>query len=185
MKSATILTILLASICLIAEPAVAFEDGPDSLNLGKATIVKNGAGSRQKMFLSLYDCTLYLNQKSKDAKAIVAADQTMAVRIEVTSRFVSQAKLVSALKDGFNASTGGNTKAIAAKINTFEACFSEPIKMNDVFILAHVPGIGVVVYKNNNQKGVIAGLDFKKALFGIWVGDTPVDGDLKKALLGK
>ena len=185
MKSATILTVLFALISLTVQPAAAFEEGPDSLKLGEATIVKNGSGSRQKAFLSLYDCTLYLNQKSHDAKAIIAADQTMAIRIEVTSRFVSQAKMVSALKDGFNASTGGNTKAIAAQIKSFEACFSDPIKMNDVFILAHSPGTGVVVYKNNTQKGVVAGLDFKKALFGIWIGDTPADSALKKAMLGK
>jgi hypothetical protein len=32
---------------------------------------------------------------------------------------------------------------------------------------------------------VIAGLDFKQALYGIWLGNKPVQASLKKALLGK
>jgi hypothetical protein len=32
---------------------------------------------------------------------------------------------------------------------------------------------------------MIPGLDFKKALFGIWLCDNPADKDLKLKLLGK
>ena len=41
------------------------------------------------------------------------------------------------------------------------------------------------MYKNGNKKGSIAGLEFKKALFGIWLGDKPADDDLKTGMLGK
>ena len=34
------------------------------------------------------------------------------------------------------------------------------------------------------KKGVIEGYDFKKALFGIWLGDNPADEGLKEGLLG-
>jgi hypothetical protein len=32
---------------------------------------------------------------------------------------------------------------------------------------------------------VIQGLDFKKALFGIWLGKKPAQNDLKALMLGK
>ena len=44
---------------------------------------------------------------------------------------------------------------------------------------------GVVVYKNGSKKGSIDGHDFKRALFGIWLGDKPADDDLKAGMLGK
>ena len=62
--------------------------------------------------------------------------------------------------------------------------FSDAIKVGDKFILVYVPEKGVVFYKNGEKKGVIEGYDFKKALFGIWLGDNPVDEGLKKGLLG-
>ena len=41
------------------------------------------------------------------------------------------------------------------------------------------------VYKNGAKKGSIDGHDFKKALFGIWLGKKPADDDLKEGMLGK
>jgi hypothetical protein len=34
-------------------------------------------------------------------------------------------------------------------------------------------------------KGTIAGYDFKKSLFSIWLGSKPADENLKKGMLGK
>jgi hypothetical protein len=48
-----------------------------------------------------------------------------------------------------------------------------------------VPGKGVESYKNGTLQGTIEGMDFKKALFGIWLGNKPADDDLKAAMLGK
>jgi hypothetical protein len=34
-------------------------------------------------------------------------------------------------------------------------------------------------------KGTIKGLDFKKAVFSIWLGEKPADSKLKKKMLGE
>ena len=61
----------------------------------------------------------------------------------------------------------------------------DKIVEKDVFNLVFNPkDKSVWVYKNDVLKGKIDGLDFKKALFGIWIGDDPVDETLKKELLG-
>ncbi len=186
MKPSMITVVLLFVLSTIAQPAQALEDGgPKTLKLGENKITKNGFGTREKMFLSLYEGTLYLKEKSSDAKAIIAANEAMAVRIKITSRFVSQQKMVDALNDGFQAATGGNTESLKSEIQSFRGMFADPIKMKDVFILAYIPDKGVIVYKNNKKKGTVAGLEFKKALFGIWLGDKTIDKGLKKGMLGK
>ena len=38
--------------------------------------------------------------------------------------------------------------------------------------------------KNDELKGTVPGIDFKIALFGIWLSNNPVDEQLKKDLLG-
>ncbi len=52
--------------------------------------------------------------------------------------------------------------------------------------MSTVPGKGTEVYVNDQLKGTIAGQEFKKVLFSIWLGDKPPVGEgLKKQLLGK
>jgi hypothetical protein len=186
MKPSVLLVVLGVLCCLLVQTneIQAFDGAPATLKIGETEVARNGIGTRSKMMLSLYECALYLPEKSNDSEAILASDQPMAVRIEVTSRFVSQAKMLSALKDGFQASTGGDTSAIEAEIKKFGDCFSAPINMGDVFVLAYTPSTGMVVYKNNQRQGAIGGLEFKKAVMGIWLGKKPIDAHLKTAMLG-
>lgn len=89
------------------------------------------------------------------------------------------------IHEGFEKSTNGNMAPLKDKIDDFISVFREEIKVNDEFDLVYVPKEGVKILKNNQQKKVIAGLDFKNALFGIWLGNNPVDTDLKQKLMGK
>ena len=51
--------------------------------------------------------------------------------------------------------------------------------------MVYLPKEGVKVYKNNKLLGTIEGMEFKRALFGIWLSKKPADKDLKQAMLGK
>lgn len=185
MKSGIVLIASALVLSLFVPTVEAVEGGgPATLSIGQTELAKNGVGTRSKMMLSLYECSLYLPQKSNDSVAILDSEQPMAVRIEITSRFVSQSKMIASLNDGFRQSTGGRTDSIAADIKKFSDCFSDPIKMGDVFILAYAPGTGVIVSKNNQPKGTVGDQAFKKALMGIWLGSNPVDKNLRTALLG-
>ena len=44
---------------------------------------------------------------------------------------------------------------------------------------------GPRVTKNGTVKGTIPGIEFKKALFSIWLGTPPVQESLKAEMLGK
>lgn len=171
------------AIALAAEPARA--EMPGRLNVGGYQLTLNGSGSRTKSLIQLYEAGLYLPSKTANAANIVAADVPMAIRIQITSIFVSQESLVAALNDGFHKSTGGNTASMQSEIHAFRQYFSEKITKGDMFEIAYIPTDGIVVKKNGRQKGIIKGLAFKRAVFGIWLSHSPADADLKDALLGK
>ena len=159
---------------------------PNSVNFGNQDLKLNGAGIRKKaMVLKLYSGGLYLAKKSSDAKSIINADETMAIKLVITSSFVSSEAMSEAVEEGFDASTGGNTAPLASKIKKFIGFFSDEIVEDDMFDITYQTGVGSVVYKIGKEVGIVEGLVFKKALFGIWLGNDPADSKLKKGMLGK
>ena len=157
---------------------------PETVTFESQKLVYNGAGVRKKAWFKLYSGGLYLMKKSSDAKDIVAADESMAIKLHITSRMISSSKMINAVDEGFENSTNGNTAPIASEIEKFKGFFNDEINDGDIFDIAYIKGTGVVVYKNGTKKGTISGLNFKKALFGIWLSEKPADSKLKDGMLG-
>ncbi len=128
---------------------------------------------------------LYLKEKSPDSKAIIEADEPMAIRLHIVSSMVTSKKMEKAWREGFEKATGGNIEPIKVQIEELISVFREEIKENDSYDLIYVPGKGVQVSKNSEFRTTIGGLPFKKALFGIWLSDKPAQKSLKKAMLGE
>jgi hypothetical protein len=173
---------LLSTSFLVADTTAA--DLPAQVKVGSEVLSLNGTGVRKKSFLSLYTAGLYLKEKSASASGIIRANEPMSIRIKITSKFVSRDNLTSALKEGFQSSTNGRTESIREEIQSFTGFLSGDIEMGDVFDLVYVPGTGVVVLKNGKRRGTVGDLEFKQALFGIWLSNQPADSNLKKGLLG-
>jgi hypothetical protein len=95
---------------------------------------------------------------------------------------VTKDKFNESVTEGFSKSSHGS--ATAEQQKTFKACFSSEIKNKDNILLIYRPGKGVQVMINDVYKGVVEGLNFKKALWAIWLGDKPADAKLKKKMLG-
>ncbi|MBP8650899.1 MAG: chalcone isomerase family protein [Deltaproteobacteria bacterium] len=157
---------------------------PESITAGGSDLVLNGAGIRSKFGLKLYVGSLFLPQKSNDAQAIMAADEPMAIRLNIISGMITSEKMEDATREGFENATKGNIAPIKSEIESFIAVFKEPIKEGDTFDLVYVPAKGVEVYKNGEAKSVVGNLEFKKALFGIWLCDKPAQKSLKEGMLG-
>ena len=158
---------------------------PRKIEVQNKTMQLNGAGGRSKMWLEVYVQALYLSQLSQDPKFIIDSDTEMAIRIEITSSMVSSNKLTKAMNAGFEKSAGSNLEELRPRIEQFKTLLSDPITEKDVFVLWYNPFDQTVnVIKNEVVKGKVPGFDFKKALFGIWLSDKPVDEALKKHLLG-
>ncbi len=158
---------------------------PAKLKTATGELALNGGGVRKKAFFKVYVMGLYLNEKSKDAATILKSNEEMAARLQITSGVVSSSNMSSAIKEGFEKSLKGNVAPLQSKIDAFIGIFSkDEIKEGDVFILDYVPGVGVKSFKNGKLLSTVEGEDFRKALFGIWLGEDPVDAGLKAGILG-
>jgi Chalcone isomerase-like len=157
---------------------------PDTLKAGGQDLVFNGGDKRTKFMMKVYVAALYLKQKGSDAQKIIDADEPMSIRLQITSGLVSPDKMKTAIDEGFENSTGGNIAPIKAKIDAFTSAFKD-LSNGIVYDYTYVPGKGVEIYKNGQMVSTIQGLDFKKALFGIWLSNKPAQESLKEKMLGK
>lgn len=186
MKKITLILIALMGISFAsAQTKVGGVNIPGQVTFEGEEMMLNGAGVREKLWIDMYAGGLYLQTKSNNAPEIVNADKPMAIKLHIVSKLITSNRMVDAVNEGFESATGGNTGAISSKIDTFKGFFLAEIKKNDVFDLVYIPSKGVTVYKNDKLSGTIEGMDFKKALFGIWLSNRPADDDLKDAMLGK
>ncbi|MCU4188223.1 chalcone isomerase family protein [Flavobacterium sp. HXWNR29] len=181
----TFLVLIATTLTVNAQKTVSGVKVDEKLSLEGQSLVLNGAGTREKMWIDLYVGSLYLPKKSSSAKDIMDSKDAGAIKLNIISGMITSDKMISAINEGFENSTGKKTAPLKAKIDKFKGFFKEEIKKGDVFIIMNVPNEGVVVFKNGVKKGTIEGHDFKKALFGIWLCDKPADADLKSAMLGK
>jgi len=149
-------------------------------------LVLNGAGVRVKAFvLKLYVGGLYTTTKATNGMAVVNADQPMAITLDILSTLVTQDNMKEAITDGFEDSlSDAERKKLQPKIDKFIGFFNEEIVEGNEFQISYVPGKGTMAHKNGKLLGTIDGLDFKKGLFGIWLGEDPADNSLKSSMLG-
>ncbi len=158
---------------------------PNNVSFEGEKLVLNGVGVREKFWMDMYAGALYLNSKSSDAKSIINAKDPMAIKLHMVSSLITSEKMIDAVNEGFENSTNGKTSAISSEIAKFKAFFSDEINKEDVFDIVYIPAKGVLVFKNGKELGSIKGMEFKKALFGIWLSDKPADKKLKQGMLGK
>jgi hypothetical protein len=158
---------------------------PDSFNAGGTNLILNGAGIRKKGgLIKVYSGALYLKAKSGNAAQIIAADEPMVIRMHFL-RTGDSATIQNAWSEGYKNNAGASYDAIKPKIKEFNSFFSDKVMNNNTYDVVYVPGKGVTVKINGVDKGTIAGLDFKKATFAIWLGSKPADDSLKEGMLGK
>jgi hypothetical protein len=156
----------------------------ESLTQENTTLNLQGAGVRDKFFIDLYVAGLYTQTSNTNAASLIQEDAPMALTLHITSSLISSEKMEEATREGFENATHHNTQPLHDQIETFINVFKEPIQQNDVYTLVYLPVQGVRIYKNGTLKQTIAGLAFKQALFGIWLGEKPAQESLKQALLG-
>lgn len=184
MKKIRILIITLITIVSAqAQTKVGDATLPNTIKFNGENLIINGAGLREKLFFDIYAGGLYLKQKNNKA-AVAELDETMAVKVHILSGMMTRKKMASALRSGFIKSTNNNTALLQDRIEKFIGFVSEEIEVGQVFDMVYEKGKGSVLYKNGVEKGFVEGLDFKKALFNIWLGNDPVDKGLKNEMLG-
>ena len=157
---------------------------PDQINYQGSTITKNGQGTRIIFFMKVYEGSLYLETKNSNAQEIISMDAPMAIRLDVTSEMVTAEAMKKALSEGLEKSTGNNTDSINKEIIQLSSSFNSAVSSGDYYEFIYLPDLGTHVLKNSELVELIKGIEFKKAFFGIFLSDDPIQKNLKKAMLG-
>lgn len=165
-------------------------DMEESLKLEANDLVLNGAGIRTKflgvMDKQIYVAGLYLTVKNSDFQKIIDMDENMAIRIKITSKLITSERFKEACEEGFNRTLNGNTASMRSKIDLAYTAFDQKFNVGDVYDIVYEKGKGTTFNKNGIAITTVDGLDFKKALFGIWIIDNPShkNEDLRNGMLG-
>jgi hypothetical protein len=155
--------------------------------VGGAALQLNGAGVRTRVIVKVYVAGLYVPAKANSAAALLAQKGPRRVAITML-RNVDADTFAGALTEGLQKNlSDAQFAGFKAQIDTLTANFKAAgeAKKGDVIHLDFAPDAGTRVVVNGKAQGsAIAGEDFYTALLRIWLGDKPVDGDLKKGLVG-
>jgi hypothetical protein len=184
MKRWLALTLLLWALPVLALE-VAGVNVADKTKVGASELLLNGAGIRTRVVFKVYVGALYLTEKKSGAAEALA--QKGAKRVALTMlRELSAQRLNEAFEKGIQANhSAAELEALKPRIAELLSLFTDA-KKGDVILLDFLPESGTVVNVNGQAKGKpIPGEDFYRALLRIWLGDKPVDGDLKKGMLGQ
>ena len=160
---------------------------PDKISLDTTSLFLNGTGVRNKFHLKVYVAALYLPSKSNNPEEIMNKNEPQAIVLHITSILMTSGNMSKYISEGFYRSTGGKVAPIQKQIDLALSIFNaEPVSKFDKFELFYLPEEnGVKAYKNGKFLSFIpGGLEFKKAMLGIWLSNDPVDEDLKIGILG-
>ncbi len=148
----------------------------------------NGAGVRRKLLVAkVYVIGLYLSQKKTASDAVLADPGPKRLAMHILQKEVTADQLIASLNDGLAANNQPPELApLEQRIRDLAAMMREVGRITEggVVLLDYLPGIGTRVTINGVVRRTIPGEDFHRALMRIWLGDRPVDGRLKRTLLG-
>jgi len=179
---------LAAALLAITADAGAAEVGgvklDDRASVGGQELVLNGAGVRTRAVFKVYVGSLYVPVKTTAASAVLASVPRR-VRLDLL-RNLSGDQLVDALVDGLKENNAAaELEAVKPQVDELVRIMKGfgDVKEGAVITLDYVDG-ATRIAQDGAAKGSVPGEAFNRALMRIWLGERPVQGDLKKAMLG-
>lgn len=157
---------------------------PDTMQVAGKTLALNGAGLRKRVFIKVYVGGLYLEARSGDPEAIVAADAPKAVRMHFL-RGVEKEKVLGAFREGFEKNSKATAAAAASRLEAVDKVLPAELKEGQVLVVTYAPGTGSTVGVEGGASATVEGKEFADALFRNWLGKEPADEGLKEGMLGK
>ncbi len=181
--SAVVLSLTLALPALAKEKEVAGVKYPETVTVEGKELKLNGVGLRTKVVFKVYAAGLYLESPTKDAAQVISSDQIKQVRMTML-RELEKEKITDAISEGVERNSKAQLAALKQRLDTFNAAIPD-LKKGDALVITYMPGKGTQVKSKSGQEISIEGKDFADALFSVWFGKKPADGDLKDGMLGK
>jgi long-chain acyl-CoA synthetase len=177
-----ITALLLASGALAADVGGVKLD--DKVSVGGHELTLNGAGIRTRAIFKVYVGSLYLPAKASSLDAVLAKSPRR-IQLDLL-RDLSGDQLAEAVNDGLaDNNSPAEVEAVKAQTAEFIGLLKSmgALKEGSVVTLDFIDGATRIGF-DGAAKGSVAGEAFNRALTRIWLGDKPVQADLKKAMLG-
>ena len=181
------MVIRLLLLLALAAPAYAAEVAgvkiDDKARVADTELSLSGAGLRKRVFFQVYAIGLYVRDRKADP---ISQPGPKRVQIHML-RDVGADTFNEALADGIKANhTEAEAKALEPRVKALGATIAEIKEAKKGMTIAlDWNGSATQVLVDGKAIGrPIEGEDFYRALLRIWLGDRPVQDDLKKALLG-
>jgi len=175
-------------VCAVEIDGVKIEDKV-TLGAGGPQLVLNGAGVRHKFaFVKVYVGSLYLTQKKSDSEDVFKDPGAKRVAMHVLTNELTAKDLIASMNNALAANLSPHELALIEKrirdLNTVMSSL-KTISKGSVVQLDYIPETGTHVVVEGKERITIPGEDFFRAMLHIWIGNKPVDGRLRDAMLGK
>jgi hypothetical protein len=158
----------------------------DRTQVESREVVLNGAGVRKRFIFKVYVLGLYLPEKRADAAGVMQLAGPKRAAIHML-RDVGAEQFTEALVEGLRANhSAADFGKLEPRVKQLADTMAEVKEAKKGMALAlDWTGSETRLLVNGTPAGKpIAGEDFYRALLRIWLGEHPVQEDLKKALLG-
>ena len=163
-----------------------------AMNVGGTELIKRGTGARKILGMAMYDATLYVAPALQKAggRDIVMAEQPMTVVLRITNPMISKDMFTKSVRKGFakSAAAGYTTDKAEYYLSLYNGI---EIRKGSVFQHDYDPQkkLFTLIYTTpegvKKVLGVVPGLQFKAAIYGMWLGSNPTSEDLRDGMLGK
>jgi hypothetical protein len=188
-----VLATLAASLALAVLPAAAGATEFEGLRFDDAARVAgkelqlNGTALRSGLLLKGYVAALYLPEKARNATVVLGTSGTKRLQFRML-REVDPNVFARAMQKGMRENHSElQMQMLSARLVQFERTIDQvgTARRGDVINLDFSPDAGTVVAINGTPRGrPIPGEDFYQAVLRVFLGEHPVDRDVKRGLLG-
>jgi hypothetical protein len=159
-------------------------DYPAEIQVERLVLKLWGAGLREKWFFDIYTMGAYSESGNCSAQALMAADETKYIRIDLL-REVSSAKMARALRKAFRKNLPTDSSAnLKAQVEAFLSYFGQDLAQGVTIELTYVPETGTTMKQNGEQSGeIVVGTAFAQALWSCYFSSKTCCKSLKSQIL--
>lgn len=153
-----------------------------TIEVQKNRLYLNGVAlMKYLIFVEAYAGALYLPKNADGAQALddIMKRLELEYRVAITADDFARATRQK-IKETVSSS---NFIRLLPKIESLNRLY-QSVRPGDRYALTYVPGEGTQLNYNSTLLGSIEGADFANALFGIWIGNDPIDKGFRDKLLG-
>lgn len=155
---------------------------PETISLNNVQLKLNGHGIRKKWFIKVYIGSLYTIKKVSSYEEVLKNDSDKLIRLDFLHK-IEKNKVIDSIKEAFKNITPDILESEAGK--KFFSQFNLDFNAGDTLELGLLADGTVITKHNNKILGSIKSHRLAYGLLSIYIGNKPVDEELKKGMLGQ